>query len=254
MLKNSGRQALICKNQIMNNKKTFIYVIQGMGIFMAVGIVFYNSLAASAVLMPLTAVYVKLRQREDIKKQEEKLAQEFKDGIIAVSFSLNVGYSIENAFREAKKEMSVLYGDSSVIAKEFGIICNRMAQNENIENVLKDFAQKSAVEDILYFSEVFGYAKRSGGDLIAIIRNTALIISDKNEVAKEIRTIISGKKMEQTVMNVVPFGIIIYLRLTSPEFIEPLYGNFMGIVVMSICLIVYAAAFMLGRKITDIKV
>lgn len=106
----------------------------------------------------------------------------------------------------------------------------------------------------MYFAEVFAYAKRSGGDLIAIIRNTASIISDKNEVVKEINTIISGKKMEQTVMNIMPFGMIIYLRIASPEFIEPLYGNLFGAAVMSVCLVVYAAAFMLGRKITDIKV
>lgn len=55
-------------------------------------------------------------------------------------------------------------------------------------------------------------------------------------------------------MNIMPFGMIIYLRITSPEFIEPLYGNLFGAAVMSVCLVVYAAAFMLGRKITDIKV
>lgn len=236
------------------SQKIIKYVLQGAGICMAVGIVFYNSIIVSVLLLPLTAVYVRLKKREDIKKEEERLAQEFKDAITAVSFSLNVGYSIENAFREAGKEMSVLYGGKSGIVKELGIICNRMAQNENIEDILEDFAKRSKVEDIMYFAQVFGYAKRSGGDLIAIIRNTASIISDKSEVAKEIRTIVSGKKMENMVMNIVPFGMIIYLRLTSPEFVEPLYGNFFGAAVMSICLIVYAAAFMLGRRITDIKV
>lgn len=251
MLKNSGRPVLRHKSK---NRKSLMYAAQGIGLSFAVGIVFYNSPAAAVILLPLAAVYVKFRKQSDTKKEEEKLARQFKDGIIAVSFSLNVGYSIENAFREAKKEMSVLYGDDSVIVKEFGIICSRMAQNENIEEILEDFAKRSKAEDILYFAEVFGYAKRSGGDLIAIIRNTASIISDKNEVAKEINTIISGKKMEQTVMNVVPFGMIIYLRITSPEFIEPLYGNLFGAAVMSVCLVVYAAAFMLGRRITDIKV
>lgn len=229
-------------------------MLQAVVIISAIGIIFYNSLIAALFLSPFIAVYVKQKKRAVRKKEEERLAQEFKDGIIAVSFSLNVGYSIENAFREAKKEMAVLYGEDSEISKEFGVICNRMSQNDNIEDILEDFAAKSKAEDILYFAEIFRYAKRSGGDLIAIIRNTAAIISDKNEVAKEINTIISGKKMEQKVMNAVPFGIIMYLRMTSPEFIEPLYGNITGISVMTACLIVYAAAFLLGRKITDIKV
>ena len=89
---------------------------------------------------------------------------------------------------------------------------------------------------------------------MSIIRNTASVIRDKNEVAEDIRTIISGRRMEQMVMNVVPFGIIVYLRLASPEFMEPLYGNAAGVAVMTGCLAVYALAIALGRKITDIKV
>ena len=80
------------------------------------------------------------------------------------------------------------------------------------------------------------------------------VLNSDGKVIDTINTIISGKKMEQTVMNIMPFGMIIYLRITSPEFIEPLYGNLFGAAVMSVCLVVYAAAFMLGRKITDIKV
>lgn len=229
-------------------------IVQGLVIVSAIGMIFYNSVPAALLMTPLIVPYVKWRERERREREEEKLADEFKDGITAVSFALNVGYSIENAFREAQKEMKTLHGSDSVIAREFALICNRMSQNENIEDILEDFAKKSGIEDILYFAGVFRYAKRSGGDLIAIIRNTASVISDKNEVAKEIRTIISGKRMEQTVMNLVPFGIILYLRLTMPEFIEPLYGNPLGAAIMSACLIVYAAAFALGKKIVNIKV
>ena len=51
----------------------------------------------------------------------------------------------------------------------------------------------------MYFAEVFRYAKRSGGDLMAVIKNTAQIIQQKEEVMSEVDTIISGKKMEQRV-------------------------------------------------------
>lgn len=52
----------------------------------------------------------------------------------------------------------------------------------------------SKVEDIMYFAEIFRYAKRSGGDLMAVIKNTAQIIQQKEEVMSEVDTIISGKK------------------------------------------------------------
>ena len=96
-----------------------------------------------------------------------------------------------------------------------------------------DFAEESKVEDIIYFAEIFRYAKRSGGDLISIIRNTTQIIQQKEEVLSEIDTIISGKRMEQRVMSIIPAAIVVYLKFTAAEFIQPLYGNVYGAVMMT---------------------
>lgn len=84
-------------------------------------------------------------------------------------------------------------GDSDIVVK-FKHIVIRLGQNENLEDILDDFAEESKVEDIMYFAEIFRYAKRSGGDLMAVIKNTAQIIQQKEEVMSEVDTIISGKK------------------------------------------------------------
>lgn len=230
------------------------YLLQGMGLLLAVSLIFYNTPVVSLIFSPFLLVYCKNCRKEEKRRREEQLAQQFKDGITAVAFALGVGYSIENSFAEAGREMYLLHGGESPIVREFDAICVRLRRNENIEDVLEAFAQSSGLEDVRYFAEVFRVAKRSGGDLIAISRRTAQIISDKLEVRKEIATIVSGKKMEQRVMNIVPFGIIVYLRLTSPEFIMPLYGNIVGVTVMTACLLVYLAAYVWGKKITDIRV
>ena len=40
-------------------------------------------------------------------------------------------------------------------------------------------------------------------------------------------------------MSVMPFGIILYMSLTSPGFLEVLYGNLFGVAVMTGGLAVY---------------
>ena len=104
-------------------------------------------------------------------------------------------------------EMRLLYGENSEIVTEFQRIINRLERNENIEDVLEEFAKKSGVADIEYFAAVFRYAKRYGGDLIAIIRHTAETIREKNETYNEIQTIISGKKMEHECRSVFSAGV-----------------------------------------------
>jgi len=229
-------------------------LLKGILIILTIAYLFYENLLYAIIFIPYIHIYMKNTAIEIKRKKKQELLNQFKDGMLAVSFSLNVGYSVENSFKEALGELILLYGNSSDIVIQFKNINYRIGMNETIEDVLDDFARKCNIEDILYFSEVFRYAKRSGGDLIAIIRNTANTIGEKIEAKNEILTVISGKQMEQKIMSIVPFGIILYLKLSSPEFIEGLYGNMLGVVVMTLCLALYILSYWLAQRIVRIEV
>ena len=91
--------------------------------------------------------------------------------------------------------------------------------------------------------------------IFAVVLNEGVIRpGDKIEVEREVQTVISAKKMEQKIMNVIPVFIILYLNLTSGEFLAPLYGNIFGISVMTGALGAYLAAIKISAKMTAIKV
>ena len=52
----------------------------------------------------------------------------------------------------------------------------------------------------------------------------------------------------------MPLGILAYLTFTSGDFLEVLYGNVLGIVIMSTALGIYLAAIKLSEHILDIQV
>ena len=152
-------------------------------------------------------------------------------------------------------------GDDGTIWTRWDI-CRRTASDQSggwnetnqLEKLLYEFALRSDCEDIQNFSDVFLFAKRSGGDFHKIIATTIEHISDKIEMEREVQTVISAKKMEQKIMNVIPVFIILYLNLTSGEFLAPLYGNIFGISVMTGALGAYLAAIKISAKMTAIKV
>ena len=74
------------------------------------------------------------------------------------------------------------------------------------------------------------------------------------EIDREIEVLISAKRMEQQIMNLVPFAIIIYISFTAPGFFDVLYHNVLGVSIMTICLLVYFVAYRLSAKIVDISV
>ena len=232
----------------------FRYIAEAILILMLVGYLFYNSVWVGLIFFPYVFYHIKRGKNIYEKKQQSKIAMEFKDGMQAVVSALSAGYSIENSFREALKELDLLYGKKVYIYQGFSKIVNKLNLNQNIEDAFTDFAKECQVEEISNFAEILSYAKRSGGNLIQIIRTTTDTISEKIDMKREINTIITAKQFEQNIMNYVPLGIILYMRLTSPEMFVKVYGNLAGIIIMTGCLLIYFAARVIAEKIVDIKV
>ena len=90
--------------------------------------------------------------------------------------------------------------------------------------------------------------------MIAVLRQTIETICMKLEVQQEIYTIIVAKQMEFKIMSAIPMGIIVYLKVSFPEFLSVLYGSAVGKIVMTVCLIIYFVAYQWGRKILEIEV
>ena len=62
------------------------------------------------------------------------------------------------------------------------------------------------------------------------------------------------KAYEQKVMNVVPIGIILYMNMTSPEFLSIMYTSMTGRLVMTVCIGIYVGAYVLAKQIMKIEV
>ncbi len=224
------------------------------GLLLLTGFLFYDRALAGLIFFPYIFFYVKKSMARYEKRRQERLAAAFRDGMQAVTAALTAGYSVENSFREALAELELLHGRKSDIYAGFVKIVNKLNLNVNIEEAFADFAAESRVEEITAFAEVLAYAKQSGGNLISIIKDTTDSIGEKIEVKREINTIISAKKLEQGIMNLVPMGIILYMRISAGEMFAGLYGSPSGAAVMTACLAVYCLAKLLADRIVDIKV
>ena len=142
----------------------------------------------------------------------------------------------------------------SDILDEFRYIESQLRLSVPVEELFLDLGKRSGVEDIENFAAVFYTAKRTGGDMTQVIQKVARMLSDKIEVKKEIEATLAAKKSEQMVMSIMPAGIICYLKLTSPGFLDVLYGNPFGICAMTVCMVIYGLSYWLGVKIVDIEV
>lgn len=236
------------KKEWLENGLFFLMLAGGMAYL------FYRSWIAFVCLLPFGGYFFRIRRQSLCLQRQRRLESQFLSGIRAVSTALTAGYSVEHGFTDACRELEQIYEPGEMILEEFHYIAGQLGMNRNLEDLLQELADRSGAEEIGNFSEIFSAAKRTGGNLLSIIHNTAWNIGQKEETRREIETCLSAKRLEQNIMSLVPAMILFYVQLVSPGFLDGMYHNPAGIAVMTICLLVYGAAWLWGRKIVDIDV
>ena len=209
-----------------------------------------------AVLVGTLVWMCSIRRRKKILQEQKKweINLEFREGLQGIAAALGAGYALENAIEESRKDLVILYGEESVLAVEFAWVIRKLQQNQPVTSALTAMAEKLQIEDISDYVEIYRTARKSGGDLISITRDSARKIGDRIQVRREIRTSMAAREMEGKVMRVVPLGMILYFWICSPGFLDCLYQGIFGRGVMSNLLIVYLAAILLDEKMARIPV
>lgn len=220
----------------------------------AIGYFFYRSYFVSALLIPGFFFFNRFYRLRLIGKRKRRLVEEFSETLYSVSVNMRSGYSLENAFVEAYKDIVMFYGKESLMAEEILRIRKGLEINITLEELIENLAKRSGSEEVIMFAEVCKIAKRNGGNITEVLSDTADKIRESICVDKEIEVLVSEKKLELRIMEAVPFFILVYLNVTSGGYFDVLYEGIRGRLFMTVCLFVYAAAVLLGHRIMKIKV
>lgn len=214
---------------------------------------FYRSVAAAVILSLFAPIFIKYLTARKKEKRKQTITVEFKEMIRFLSVSLQAGESVENAFFGMYRDMKTMFGEKACMTRECEAICVGLKNNVSIEKLLISLGERTDVEEIKDFTEVFVIAKRTGGNLKEIISDTTSTINSRIEMKNEFRLQMASKKLEQRIMCLIPFLMFIYLGITSPGYFDSLYVGVKSRIIMTVCLMAYIGAVAWGEHILNLK-
>lgn len=239
---------------IESGMHTGIGIVLGMLLSLAVAWLFYDSWIAMAGGIIWIPFVVKGYKEEQKKKKQLHNRCIFKEILQLLASFLQTGYSIENAFLETEREINMLYARKEELCQALHEMNQKIQLSISVEQEFMKFAEKTKLEEAVEFADILFYAKRLGGNYIENIQKTTLRMEEKMELNQEIETMLAEKKLELKVMVVMPAVILTYIKLTSFEFIAPLYHSSAGALLMSLCLGWYLFMAKWGKRMVEIRV
>ena len=218
-----------------------------------VGYIFYENVILTCVAGIICGAAAQpIYHKNYIERRKKALTLQFKDMLEALSTSIGAGSNVQDSFASAYKDMVVQYTEDSYIARELWIINAGLHNNLSIEALLLDLGDRSGISDILSFANVFETCYRKGGNIKEVIRNTYQIIADKMDIELEIKTMVASKTSEQNMMLVMPIILVLMLKSMASDIVN--LNSLTGWMSTTLAVIMFAAAYMIGRKILSIKV
>ena len=222
------------------------------GILM-IAILFFDSVLLGVLLSPGAYFCLPIFAKVKCEKRLKTLREEFVDFLYSLSSSVATGMHMGEAIAEARDSLMITCKGHSILADELTEMLRRMNEsNANEKELLFDFAERSGLDDLKNFVESYYICRDSGGDLVANVNRSTQVITDKLLIEKDMKTLISQKVFEGRIIAALPPFIILFLRMTSPEYLAPLYEVTAGRVIMLGALTAMAYAFYYSSKLSKV--
>ncbi|GIO31865.1 hypothetical protein J2TS6_30060 [Paenibacillus albilobatus] len=229
-------------------------VMSGALVFFGIGYLFYHQWFMALVLSLGGLLVPKFWRRHMLERRRAALKVHFKQALYSLSSSLSAGRSVENGFREAISDLRMLDPDAeNDLITELSIICARLEYGEPIEDALRDFSRRASMEDITNFADVFITCKRTGGDLVEVIRRTSSIIGEKLDIQQEIAVLVAQKKFESKALLAAPVLMLVFMNLTSGDYMTPMFSG-IGMIISTFALLGLAGCLIWIVKIMNINI
>ena len=215
----------------------------------------YRNILFSVVIIPFARRIKGFVTESIIRSRRRRYMTEFKDFLFMVSTAIGAGRSMKDAISESVPSLLNIYGSRSILAGDLKKAYERMETGgENDVGVLRDLADASGLEDVKDFVTVYSICKTTGASLITALGKAAGVIMEKMSIDREIEELVRRKEGEGLVIFAMPALIILFLNLTAPDYIAPLYETIAGRIIMTAVLASNIGIYALIQRITNVEI
>ena len=162
---------------------------------------------------------------------------------------------MKDAIAESIPSLKNIYGNKAILTGDLEKAYERMERGgENDVRVLLDISEASGLEDVQDFVTIYSICKDTGADLITALNKAAAVIMEKMSIDREIDELVRRKESEGLVIFAMPALIILFLNLTAPDYIAPLYETIAGRIIMTAVTASSIGIYAMIQRITNVEV
>ena len=170
------------------------------------------------------------------------------DTIVLLSNSLRAGSSFLQSIELVSRE------GSPPMSEEMGRVVREVNLGLGMEEALFNLVRRIKSEDLDLMVTAIGIQQQVGGNLAEILDTIAFTIRERVRIKGEINTLTAQGRVSGYLVAFLPIALGAALNAINPAFMQPLFTETIGRILIGVGAVMMTIGFLAIRKITDIKV
>lgn len=202
-----------------------------------------------AVVLAAACVYGSSRWLERRRqKRVEAFVGQLPEVARVMSNATSAGLSMRRAVAMVADEVDDPAG------REFAVVAEQLSLGISLEQALADLDRRLPSRELRVLVQTLVIQARAGGALVSALANIAATLEQRKELRREVRTAISGALFSGYVVAALGVGSVFLMNLISPGALDALSQTGLGRIVLLTAAALFAAGFLLIRRITRVEI
>ena len=200
-----------------------------------------NPLSALCVALAICfgfRIYIK----QTLGKRSSMFEKQLVDALQLIARSLRAGHPLAGSFQLVAEELD------PPVSTVFAEIIQQQELGISMEDALVAAGEGSNSPDLKLFATSIVIHLRSGGNLADMMERLGAVIQERIRLHRRVRVLTAQTQFSKRVLLAMPGLIFLLLHVIRPDYMEPLYTQELGLIMMAIaggCMVV--GSWMINR-------
>lgn len=230
----------------LNQADFMILVAAAASVAAMIGLIVQGGLLAFALALAVPfGGHLYLQQRA--AKRRNQFDEQLGDTLHLLTGGLRAGHSILRAIDAAATE------SPSPTAQEMRRIVTETSFGRDLQSALNDTAERMKSEDFVWIAQAIQINREVGGNLAEVLDQVNETIRERSEIKGQIKALAAEGKFSAYILMAMPIGIIVMLMIISPGYMDVMFTEVLGWVLIGASIVLMTIGGLWLRKLIDLK-
>lgn len=204
---------------------------------------FFGPLAA---LIGVWAAFAFLNWRRQVRI--ERFINQLPELSRVLANATHAGLALRTAVAMAAEELEAPAGE------ELTKVASALAVGHSLDDALRELQERLPSRELAVLVTTLVLSSRTGGSLVASLRNLTQTLEERKETRREVRTQLAQIRVTAYAVPVIGFGALLMIDRITPGALAAMTGAGAGRIAVVVALALYALGFFLIRRMSRIEV